>query len=419
MGTAIAIRGFGNIEKMKSLGRKMTQQAYFGGGTEDMKPILQLDKDEGYWRFGSDGDELTEKDVIAVNPASFRHGYVAFGKEGTGVALTLDGDSAEVMVPFDFDPPIRDELPELELVRFKRGEPEREPDWKFCRSVDMVVVEGPNKGAEFVYKPTSRGGGRMVAKLQAEIGRRMEDGTEECVPLIELFSESYKHRTYGKIYNPTFEIIEWVTPDEDGTGEDDDTKPQKHPKKGERTAKGDLVDQREDEPEDDGEDEEDAKPARKGRRAAKEDAKPARKGRRSRAVEPEDDGPEEDEPEEDEPEETTRRRGSRRADVKERTKADTARRSRRGREEEPEEDDEPEEDAKPARRGRGRRDDRDKAVEARQERRGRRGRDTEDEDDGEEEAPRVRRRNRDTEDEDEGKRGPRGRNASGGRRSRR
>lgn len=351
MGTAVAIRGFGGGERLQAYGRNIAQQAQFGGMDDGGLPILSLDKDEGFWRFGEDNTELDEKDLLAVNPISFVHGYVAFGKEG--LAETLDGDKAEVMVPADGPLPHRDTLPELELVKLKRGEEAREPSWQLCMGVQMVIIEGPNEGTTVIYKPMSKGGQRMVRKLMAEIGRRLEDGREDCVPLIEVWSEDYKHRTYGKIFNPLFEVVEWTTAEDDGSErpaakvngkkagpaiESKTKKPvdedERRPARGTRTTRGRDVEETE------AEEVEDEKPARGSRRGgdvAKEPAKPARSAR----------GRDRDD---EEVEEVEEERGSRRSarggrDKVDEPKSDSRRSTRRAR------DDVEEEEAPRTRRG--------------------------------------------------------------------
>lgn len=397
MGTAVAIRGgFGSLEKMRSYGRNLVQGAAFGGSDLEGKDLLVLDHKEGYWRFGQESGELTEKDLLAVNPMSFQHGYVAFGKEG--MAVDLDGNPAQVMVSADFTMPNRDDLPELELVRFKRGEPEREPDWKLCRSVDLVVVEGPNKGQELRYAPTSRGGTRMVLKLQAEVGRRFEAEDLQCVPLVELFAEPYKHRTYGKIFNPIAEIIEWTDLEDDGTTA------QKHPKKGEKTAKGAPVDTRKGS-RDDEDDEPEDKP--RGRRGRDEDNEPKRttKGRRGR------DEDAEAEEEEEAPRVGKGRRGRGDDDGEKPARGRSARRGR-------DEDDEPEEDNRRERKSSRRsRDEEDEPEDKPRGKAARRGRDEEDEPEDNRRERKSSRRGREEPEEEEAA-GPRGRRASAGGRSR-
>ena len=45
-------------------------------------------------------------------------------------------------------------------------------------------------------------------------GKRVQaKGDEAGLPIIELRSDSYKHRTYGKIFFPVMHIVGWTGPD--------------------------------------------------------------------------------------------------------------------------------------------------------------------------------------------------------------
>jgi hypothetical protein len=42
------------------------------------------------------------------------------------------------------------------------------------------------------------------------------------VPLLELKTEHYQHKTYGRIYTPIFDIVDWVSMDTASAEEADD-----------------------------------------------------------------------------------------------------------------------------------------------------------------------------------------------------
>jgi hypothetical protein len=272
----LVLARMGGVDGVKHYVNALKAAAVAGGG--DGKPILKIDKRTGDWSFGEDDEPLRKGDLLAINPLSFHHGYIAFTEKGDR-AETEDGQIADISCPIS-DPLTRmGDLPELSQP--KRGKP---TEWKFTMSVEMAVVEGPNKGAEVIYKPTSRGGLKFLRLVVAEIARRMEAGKNEFVPVIELFHSTYEHKTYGTCVNPEFEIVDWVTMD----AETFDAPVKDAPKKG----NGKAIAKRRDEPE------EDEQPrGRKGRedrktRDADEDEKPARNGRsdrRARDEEPEED----------------------------------------------------------------------------------------------------------------------------------
>lgn len=382
-------------------------------GTDDGKDILKCTK-AGDWVFGQDETDLADTDLVAINPASFRHGYIAFNARGDGIAECEDEEeSANIFVPLGQPLPRFDELPELVIP--KRGPA---PVYKLQIGFDAIIIEGKNKGAEVVYKPTSRGGLKLVRKISEEVARMLEDGDEKCVPVVELFSDSYNHRVYGRVGTPECEIVDWVALDDKDLAVSLKG-PQKHPKKGEKTAKGDPVDTRP------------GKTSRKAKEADTEEAETSRK-RRSR----DDDGPAEDD-----------QRSTRRTRGVDAPTDKVARKARRDRDEDGGADEEEapksrrsardrdEDDAPVRERGKRRRDD-DEAdeKEAPRSTRGRSARDRDDEaddakpakarsrrdrDEDEDEVEDAPRRGRRDEDEDEPKAGVRGKRAAAGGRSRR
>lgn len=352
-------------------------------GSYDGRSILRLDKDTGEFIFGEGDTYLAEDDLVAVMPTSFKEGWIAF-TDKNDLAETVNGDAADFLFPIGKAPTEDDMYDNHPLELPKRG---REPEYKHQLACEMVIVSGPNKGEELVYKTTSTGGRRMMAKLAAEIGRKMERGDELCVPVVELFSSSYHNKKFNsRVYNPEFDIEEWVSLDSEDFDGGDEQEEERNPKRGERTAKGHLVD----------------------------DRKSAR-GKKARDEEEEDDGNEE-------PEEETRRTRGR---GKDKADDDGATRSRgRGRSRNEEEEDEA--PTRPRGRGRSRAEEDEGEAEEKPARRSRGRRDEADDDGGEQDekpARRSRSRGRDDEADDKGSSGrgsgPRGAGRSRSGRSRR
>lgn len=388
---------FGSVESMKAYAADLARVAS-GVVSGDGLPILKLDKDDGFWHFGSEGIEVKRGDLWAVNPARIQEGWVAFDERANSLAETIDGDLAEVLVLVGSQKPIKfDDLPELEEPRSKRA---KMPVWKPQIVLEFVCVDGPNKGETIAYKPTSQGGRKMCGQLAGEIARKIDHEDEACVPIIELLVGDYEHQTYGRVYTPKFKIHEWCTLDDEdlqaATAEREGEEGEEEEAPRGRSGKGR------------------GKAKSKGRRDDGDSAVEARKAR-SRKDDREDDENEDEDEDEDEAAPRGRGRGrgrgrSRDRDDSEREKAPTRGRGR------PRKDDSEDEDEAP--RGRRHKDDaeRDGGEEDDERPRGR-GRARKSRDDNEDEAaPRGRKRGRDdgeedTDDEDR-RGGPRGRNRS-------
>jgi hypothetical protein len=154
--------------------------------------ILKMDK-TGHWVFGADQTEVEEESTWAVNPFSFTHGYIAWG----------DGDVlAEKMVP------VAEPLPELDAAppQSKRG-------WELQVGMSLKCMSGDDKGLEVSYSVTSVGGKRAVQKLALEIAAQVEKDQTKPVAVVRLKKEHYTHKSYGRIYTPIFELVQWISLD--------------------------------------------------------------------------------------------------------------------------------------------------------------------------------------------------------------
>jgi hypothetical protein len=151
--------------------------------------ILKMDK-TGHWVYGADQTEIEDDSTWAVNPFSFVHGFIAWG----------DGEVlGEKMVS------VSQPLPELEGApsAAKRG-------WETQVGLSLKCLTGEDKGLEVRFSTTSVGGKRSVQALAVAIASQVDKDQNNPVPVIYLKKEHYQHKSYGKIYTPVFEIVEWV-----------------------------------------------------------------------------------------------------------------------------------------------------------------------------------------------------------------
>jgi hypothetical protein len=164
--------------------------------------IIKMDK-TGHWVFGADQTETEDDAKWAINPFSFVHGFIAWGE---GEVL------GEKMVS------VSEPLPELDSPPpgAKRG-------WETQVGMSLKCISGEDEGMEARYTVTSVGGKRSVQALAVAIANQVEADQSKPVPVVLLKKEHYQHKSYGRIYTPVFEIVEWVGMD--GEAAEPDTSP--------------------------------------------------------------------------------------------------------------------------------------------------------------------------------------------------
>jgi hypothetical protein len=151
--------------------------------------IIKMDK-TGHWVFGAEQTEIEDDATWAINPFSFVHGFIAWGE---GEVL------GEKMVP------VSQPLPELDVAppAAKRG-------WEVQVGLSLKCMSGEDKDLEGRYTVTSIGGKKAVQQLALAIAAQVDKDQTKPVPVVRLKKEHYVHKSYGRIYTPVFEVIEWV-----------------------------------------------------------------------------------------------------------------------------------------------------------------------------------------------------------------
>jgi len=154
--------------------------------------ILKMDK-TGHWVFGADQTEVQDDATWAVNPFSFVHGFIAWGN---GEVL------GEKMVP------VSQPLPELDAAP-----PNASKGWEPQIGMSLKCLAGEDAGLEARFSATSVGGRRAVQTLAVAIAAQVEKDQTKPVPVVKLKKDHYVHKSYGRIYTPIFEVVEWVSMD--------------------------------------------------------------------------------------------------------------------------------------------------------------------------------------------------------------
>jgi hypothetical protein len=163
-----------------------------GAGTSGVV-ILKMDK-TGHWVFGADQTEVEDDSTWAVNPFSFVHGFIAWG-DGEVLGEKMTG--------------VQHPLPELDAAPpgAKRG-------WETQIGMSLKCLVGEDKDMEARFTTTSVGGKKAVQALGVAIAAQVEKDQTKPVAIVRLKKDHYVHKSYGKIYTPVFEIVQWVGMDD-------------------------------------------------------------------------------------------------------------------------------------------------------------------------------------------------------------
>ena len=162
-----------------------------GAGTSGVV-ILKMDK-TGHWVFGADQTEVEDDSTWAVNPFSFVHGFIAWG-DGEVLGEKMTG--------------VQHPLPELD-----QAPPGAKRGWETQIGMSLKCLVGEDKDMEARFTTTSVGGKKAVQALGVAIATQVDKDPTKPVPVVKLKKDHYLHKSYGRIYTPVFEVIEWVSMD--------------------------------------------------------------------------------------------------------------------------------------------------------------------------------------------------------------
>lgn len=157
--------------------------------------FLKLDK-AGTWIYGTDETEVDlENSAFVIDPATYCQGFVAWD----------DGDLVDEQMALAGEPPIaRGALADVSPAK-----------WQPQVGIALKGISGPDKGAQLLYKVSSKGGTKAVKTLLDEIIKRGKAGETELCPVVFLEVDSYRHKKYGKIFTPILSIESWTDVDAD------------------------------------------------------------------------------------------------------------------------------------------------------------------------------------------------------------
>ena len=83
--------------------------------------------------------------------------------------------------------------------------------------MSLKCTTGSDKDLEARFTTTSVGGKRAVQTLAVAIAEQVEKDQSKPVPVVRLKKDHYQHKSYGRIFTPVFEIVEWIGMDGEAT----------------------------------------------------------------------------------------------------------------------------------------------------------------------------------------------------------
>jgi hypothetical protein len=159
-------------------------------------PMLQFKREgDGTWLHGQRRTVVEDGSRWAVNPLTFRRGFICFGDSNKVIG--------ERLLPVSQPMPDPSELPD-------KGFP-----WSQQWAVNLKCLDGADAGLEVVYKPTTVGGIQAIVGLLEEVrdclNGKMHGG--KVSPVVRLDKSSYNSTQYGRVWTPLFDVITWMSLD--------------------------------------------------------------------------------------------------------------------------------------------------------------------------------------------------------------
>jgi hypothetical protein len=140
----------------------------------------------------------------AINPFSFVHGYIAWG-DGEVLGETM----------CSITQPLPEPVPAPSGA--KKG-------WELQVGFSLKCVNGEDEGLDVRYTVTSVGGKRAVQHMAVVIAEQVDKDQTKPVAIVSLGKEHYQHKSYGRIYTPSFNIVRWVSMEGDTASTEEDVR---------------------------------------------------------------------------------------------------------------------------------------------------------------------------------------------------
>lgn len=153
----------------------------------------------GNWVFGEDEIETEPESSWAIDPESLVRGFVAWGTKETNTANQVLGEEMDLATAA---PILKSSLHDVVTK------------WDVQIGFTMKCLDGEHEGTVAKYKASSNGARKVYKKLVDAIVTRAKVSETDLVPVVVLSTEWYKHKIWGKIFNPILTIEDWTNMDE-------------------------------------------------------------------------------------------------------------------------------------------------------------------------------------------------------------
>lgn len=168
--------------------------------------LLRFNK-QGEWTAGQEEEEIPEGTELIMGLNVLKRGWIKWMDN-------KPADSRMGLVAEGFRPCNREDLGDIDEDNWEEDDDGNKRDpWQ---DTMQVLLMDPNDGRVFTYATASKSGKTALGESAAAYGDRLQDGEDpNAMPIIKLASSFYKHKKYGKIMIPVFELTDqWVLPPE-------------------------------------------------------------------------------------------------------------------------------------------------------------------------------------------------------------